>query len=151
MALNYTLKREKVMDGDDEIATVRGLSLNDIIGLLNMNKEAMTFLFDQFKDRDPLTITEGEIDDVGMQMIESAPMLVAQIIAEATDAYAGWDESDPAANPLNLILTMPVGVQMAFIEPIGRLTFSAGGGAKKMLALAMKAVQGGSQSASPQT
>ena len=103
-------------------------------------------MFAKFQGRDPGTIDESEVGAVGMEMIEKAPLLVAQIIADASDAYEGYNE-ETDENPMEVILSMPVGLQIAFLEKIGALTFNAGGGAKKMLALALKAVQGGSQSA----
>lgn len=146
MALSYTQKTEKVMDGDVEAGTVHGLSFNAIVGLININRDAVEGLFNKFQGRDPETVLESEVNAVGMDMINSAPGLVAQVIAAATDAY---DHYDPATdeNPMNVIASMPVGLQIAFLEKIGPLTFNAGGGAKKMFALAMKAVKGGSQSA----
>lgn len=147
MALKYRVKTEKVFDGEDEVATVHGLSFNSIVGLININRDAVEGLFSKFQGRDPGTIDEGEVSAIGMEMIEKAPLLVAQIIADASDAYAGYNE-ETDENPMEVILSMPVGLQIAFLEKIGPLTFNAGGGAKKMLALALKAVQGGSQSAS---
>lgn len=146
MALKYRVKTEKVFDGDDEVATVHGLSFNSIVGLIDINRDAVEGLFAKFQGRDPGTIDESEVGAVGMEMIEKAPLLVAQIIADASDAYDGYNE-ETDENPMEVILSMPVGLQIAFLEKIGALTFNAGGGAKKMLALALKAVQGGSQSA----
>lgn len=148
MALKYRQKTEKVMDGDEEVATVHGLSFNAITGLITLNRVAVEALFDKFQGRDPASISETEVSAIGMDMIEKAPVLVAQIIAEASDAYDGFDPKDEGAeNPMDVIMSMPVGLQIAFLEKIGPLTFNAGGGAKKLLALAMKAAQGGSQSA----
>lgn len=147
MALKYRVKTEKVMDGDEEIATVHGLSFNAIVGLININRPVVEGLFNKFQGREADSISEDEVSAVGMEMIETAPVLVAQIIAEASDAYADYDSKDEGAeNPMDVIMSMPVGLQIAFLEKIGPLTFNAGGGAKKMLALAIKAVQGGSQS-----
>lgn len=142
MALNYTLKKSKVMDGDDLIATVRGLSLNDIVELISMNKEAMESLFNQFAERDPNTITEGEIVQTGMGLLSSAPMLIAQIIAVGADAWEDYTGADGEVNPIESILSMPTGLQVMCLEQIGSLTFNAANPPKKMLALTLKAVQG---------
>lgn len=145
MALKYKVKTEKVFDGDEEIGTVHGLSFNAIVGLIQLNRKAVEGLFNKFQGQDAETISEEEVSAVGMDMIGQAPLLVAQVIALASDAYD--DESEEEDGVLNEIMDMPVGIQLAFLEKIGPLTFNAGGGAKKMLALAIKAVQGGSQSA----
>lgn len=148
MALKYTPKTIPVMDGDEVVAHVRGLSFNAIVGLINLNREMVEGLFNKFQGRDPESITEEEVSLVGMDMIQQAPLLVAQIIAQASGAYDDYDPKDEnAVSPMDTIMDMPVGLQLSFLEAIGPLTFSAGGGAKKMLALAMKAVRGGSQSA----
>ena len=145
MTLKYKLKTEKVFDGEDEIATVHGLSFNSIVGLINLNRSAVEGLFDKFQGRDTAAISEDEVSAIGMEMIEKAPVMVAQIIADASDAYDNYNEGEDE-NPMEVIMSMPVGLQIAFLEKIGPLTFNAGGGAKKMLALAIKAARGGSQS-----
>lgn len=130
MAFKYTLKTKPVMDGAEEVLTVRGLSLNDIVQLLLINRDAMEGLFEQFSGRNPESINETEIVSAGMGMVETAPGLVAHIVALAADATEHFDE----------IVNLPIGIQAAALEKIGELTFSAGGGPKKMLALAMKLV-----------
>lgn len=140
--LNYTLKRAKVMDGGEEIATVRGLSLNDIMQLVTLNMSAMQMLFDQFKDRATEEISADEIAATGMELLRSAPGLIAQIIAIGTDAYADYEPSEGTASPLEVIKSMPTGTQIACIEEIGKLTFTADFGPKKVIALVLKAVQG---------
>lgn len=148
MALKYTVKTKDVMDGDEVVGTVHGLSFNAIVGLINLNRPAVEGLFNKFQNRDPDSIDEGEINAVGMEMLESAPLLVAQIIAAASDAYEDHDPRvENAESPLDTIMGMPVGLQLAFLNEIMPLTFNAGGGVKKMLALALKASQGASQSA----
>ena len=149
MALKYKIKTRKIMDGDDEVGTVHGLSLNHIVGLINTNRTAVEALFNKFQDKDEASLTDEEVGSIGIELIEQAPVMVAQVIALASDAYDGYDANDEeAASPLDTIMSMPVGLQLAFLQEIGDMTFSAGGGAKKMLALALKAARGGSQSAS---
>lgn len=148
MTLKYTLKRKAVMDGDEEIATVRGLSLNDIVELVTLNKDAMESVFEQFNGRDPSTITEDEVTSTGLGMLTSAPMLIAQIIAVGADAYKNYTP-DTDENPVEVVLGMPTGLQIAFLEAIGTMTFNAANPPKKMLALALKMAQGVSQSDRP--
>lgn len=80
------------MDGEDEVASVHGLSLNHIVGLINNNRPAVEALFGKFQETADLK--DEEIADIGMEMIEQAPLLVAQIIAFATDAYDNYDATD---------------------------------------------------------
>ncbi len=151
MALKYKIKREPVIDDDgSEIATVRGLSLNDIVGLVLINKDAMEGLFQQFNGRAPDSITDADINGVGISMIENAPTLVAQIIADATDAYADYQVTEGEESPISVIMGMPTGLQIHFLEKIGRLTFEKGGSPKKLLAQVLKLV-GSNQGANPQT
>lgn len=149
MTLNRSYKKTvKVMDGDEVVGTVHGLSFNTIVQLIDMNRPIVEALFDKFNGVDPASIKEEDILVSGMELIKETPVFVAQIIAAATDAYDDHDPEDESAeSPLEFIMGLSTGVQMAFLNEIFPLTFSAGGGAKKMLALAMKAVQGGSQSA----
>ena len=149
MAIKYTQKTKAIKDGDDVIATVHGLSFNAIVGLINLNRDVVEALFNKFSGRDAESVTEEEIGAIGMEMLETAPKFVAQVIALASDAYDDFDaEQAGAENPLEQIMSMPVGLQLAFLQEIMPLTFNAGGGVKKMLALALKASQGASQSAS---
>lgn len=140
MALKYTVKSRKIMDGDDEVGSVHGLSLNHIVGLINNNRPAVEALFSKFQDKPEMS--DEEVANIGTDMIEQAPVLVAQIIAFATDAYDDYVEVEGVLSPLDTILSMPIGLQLSFLQEIGDLTFSAGGGAKKMLALALKAARG---------
>jgi hypothetical protein len=146
VALKYKIKTRKIMDGDDEVGTVHGLSLNHIVGLINNNRSAVETLFSKFQDKPEGSLSEDEVASIGADMIEQAPLMVAQIIAFATDAYEGYVAVEDEPTPLDTIMSMPVGLQLAFLQEIGDLTFSAGGGAKKMIALALKAARGGSQS-----
>lgn len=135
------------MDGEDEVGSVHGLSLNHIVGLINTNRPAVEALFSKFQDKEEVALTDDEVGNIGLEMIEQAPVMVAQIIALASDAYDGHDLDDEyAVSPLDTIMSMPVGLQLAFLQEIGDMTFSAGGGVKKMLALALKAARGGNQS-----
>lgn len=147
MALKYKVKTEKVFDGEDEAGEVHGLSLNALVGLISLHRVEVETLFNQFQGKDPNAISEDEVGAAAFDMIEKAPVFVAQIIAAATDVYDGHVQVEGEPTPLENIMSMPAGLQFAFLSKIGPLTFNAGGGAKKMLALALKAGQGGSQSA----
>lgn len=127
MPVKFTLKTETIKDGDNEVV-VRGLSLNDIVQLMVVNRDAVEAMFGEFAGRDPEQIKDTEITEVAMNLIETAPAMVAHIIALAADATDEFDN----------IMKLPVGMQMDALEKVGGLTFTSGGGAKKMLALAWK-------------
>lgn len=140
MALKYTLKTARIeIDGPESYIEVRGLSPNHIVQLLQLNRPSIERLFNEFSNRDVSQITEEEVIEAGMGMIEQAPALVAHIIALAADAVDQFDE----------VVALPVGVQIAALERIADLTFTAGGGPKKVLALATK-LMGSRQSGTPQ-
>lgn len=147
MALKkYSPKTATIMDDGEEIGSVHGLSFSAIVELININRPAVEALFERFSGRDPGNITEDEINGIGMSMIETAPILVAQIIAAASDAYENHQEGE---TPIEDIMAMPIGLQWAFLEKIAPLTFNAGGGAKKMLALALQVARNQSRSRQP--
>jgi|GEM_PF-2899801 hypothetical protein len=145
MALKYTLKRAEVIDGGDVVATVRGLSLNDMTDLMQINAEAMDLLFEQFRGREPDSISEIEVSGIGVSLLKSAPVIVAQIIATATDAYSEYEEAEGRPTPMDVIMAMPTGTQMACLEKIGELTFNAGFDPKKLIALALSVMKGAGQ------
>lgn len=149
MALKkYSPKLAPVLDeSGEEVATVHGISFAAIVELININRPAVEALFEQFSGRDPTTVTEDDFAGLGMQMIQSAPNLVAQIIATASDAYDDWERGE--TSPIEVIMDWPVGLQWAALEQIAPLTFKAGGGAKKMLALALQVARSQSPSRQP--
>lgn len=151
MALKrHSPKITSIKDNDgEEIATVHGLSFSAITTLININRPAVEALFEQFSGREPDSITETEVSAVGQSMFETAPLLVAQIIAAATDAYEEWDGVSDTDNPITTIMAWPLGLQWAALEAIAPLTFNAGGGAKKMLALALQVARNQGRSLLP--
>lgn len=143
MALNRTLKTAKVMDGEHEIATVHGLSFNAIVHLVELNMADAQTLFNQFAGREAESLGEEELIGAGWGMLKTIPVFAAQVISLATDAY---DDAPENEDTLSVILDMPLGHQFAVLEKTAQLTFNAGSDPKKLLALALKAAQGGSQS-----
>lgn len=138
----FTLKTAKVEVADNEFLSVRGLSLNDITQLILLHREAIEGVFTSFSGRDPQSITEDDAANVAMNMIESAPALVAHIIALAADDVDAYDD----------YVALPLGTSVEALEKIGGLTFANGGGPKKIMGLAMKLVGSGqAKRESPQT
>ena len=147
MSFKYKIKTAKVLDDEgDEVGEVRGLSLNALVTLIDEHRDQVQSLFDRFQGRDADGIPENEVAQAGFEMISKAPVFVAQIIATATGIYEGHEQVEGEETPLERIMSMPAGLQFAFLAKIFPLTFNAGGGAKKMLALALGTAQGGSQS-----
>lgn len=136
MALKFTLRTHPVEVDGEEIATVRGLSLNEIVGLINLNREIAETLFESFNGRDPSTITQAEVGKVGMGLITHVPEFVAQIIAAGSDAYDSYEAKDGEPTPLDTIMRMSASEQLACLLKIGEATFK-GDAPKKLLGLVL--------------
>lgn len=110
---------------------VRGLSLNDILRLVEKHRASMNTLFQKF-------VQSGE--DLGLEnsaqmgavLVESAPDVAAEIIALAAD------EPDQ----LETVKSLSFPVQLDTLEQIGRLTFEAAGGPKKVVETVIRVIQG---------
>jgi hypothetical protein len=125
MSIRVYSKTAKIMDGDEEIAEVRGLSPNDFFELYTLHKEAMEDIYNRFVNREPGTISEEEVMDVAGQAIQYAPKLMAHLIAIGANARDQFED----------ILAMPIGYQIDCVSKIVELTFAGGYGPKKILAL----------------
>lgn len=129
MALKFALKTAKIeIDGPDNYVEVRGLSLKDIVQLVELHRPVIEDLFNRFSGKTPEAITEADAAETIMEMLDKAPSLVAHIIALGADAAEQFDE----------IVNLPVGAQVTCLEKIGEFTFATGGGPKKLLGLALK-------------
>ena len=121
-------------EADQEVSfTVRGLSLQDATIIFASYKPIIIELFNRF---------EKEGDAALVQMIEEviveSPGLIATIIACAADEMT---DQDAIANALRL----PLPVQMEALYKIGEMTFAVEGSLKKMVEMAMRAIQAASQ------
>ncbi|MDR3474323.1 MAG: hypothetical protein P4M09_21950 [Devosia sp.] len=137
----FTLKTYRIPTSDQEFFEVRGLSFNDVTQLVMLHRETIERIFATFSGRDPNSISEADASDVILSMIDSAPALVAHIVALGADDLANFDE----------YVKLPMGAQVEAIEKIGELTFATGGGPKKLFGLAMKLVGQGKTRMSPAT
>ena len=126
MALKYTLKSAKVVEGENEIE-LYGLSLNDITQLVMINRDAIETLFQQMSGRNTVNIADAEVRALVMDIISEAPALVAHTIALSARALDDFD----------LITQIPMGVQLECLMKIGELTFTREFSPKKALALAL--------------
>jgi hypothetical protein len=127
----FTQKTMPVPVADNEAFNVSGLSLTDIVQLVDVHRDALEEGFNRFSGRDPNSVTENEAMAVVMDMLQKVPPLAAHIIsisAKDIENYADY-------------LDLPLGVQIDALQKIGELTFASGGGPKKIFDLAMKAAR----------
>jgi hypothetical protein len=122
------LPHEEVkVPGGDKFA-VRGLSLADIMSIVRKHRATVSALFDRYA-----SVIEGQgVSEVGRELLEAAPDVAADVIAHAS---GDPDAADVAAR-------LPFPVQLDAIEKIGRLTFEAEGGPKKVLETVIRVLQG---------
>lgn len=134
MLKSYKVPKQEIALSGGQVLTVRGLSLSDILQLVRRFKPELEGIFS--------IITSGELDientaQLAFAAIQSAPELVAYGVALAAD--------EPDAS--DVVLTLPLDVQVAALEAIATLTFSSGGGVKKMLEAVVRMMQGLNQTA----
>lgn len=118
--------------GQDPLA-LRGLSLHDVAAIVRDYKQDITIVWKQF---------EGLISGQGVQNLDlsavitvamqSAPLLVAQIIATAANEPNEWD----------IVAKLPITVQLAAIQAVTDLTFEGEGGAKNVLEAVLRLIGG---------
>lgn len=112
--------------------SVRGLSLDDIGYLVSHNKEKLSSLFDKFQEQQgDLDSTDSVTQFIG-PLVETAPVLVAQVIACGAGDAEDWE----------VARSLPVPVQVEALEHIITLTFSAEGGPKKVMEAVIRMAQG---------
>jgi hypothetical protein len=107
----YTLKTAtiKTVEG----ITLHGLTPSDAVQLFQLHRPAMETFFSKFTGRDLQDISETELKDVALNLVESTPGFVAHIIALSAHAIEDFDE----------ITNFPIGAQMEALERINELTF----------------------------
>lgn len=109
---------------------VRGLSLDDIAYLVSRNKASLTALYDEFQDAGGSST--GDLSAVIVPAIQTAPRLVAEIVACAAGDADDWE----------VARQFPFPVQVEALEHILNLTFSSEGGPKKVLEAVVRLAQG---------
>jgi hypothetical protein len=109
---------------------VRGLSLNDVIGLVLEQKAAMEQVFNFIEQHQ---LHEGSLNaDVGLQLLRQMPEFGCKLIAVA----AG--EPDQVAK----VAGIPAPKQLEALEQIAKLTFTDAAGFKAFVGKVVAAVQG---------
>lgn len=116
------LPEARVELADGEHFAVRGLSLNDIAVLVVEHGPKLGELYDQFVALGGEPTTDALVA-FAAPVLHTAPEIAAQLIAAAAgDA----EDVDVAAR-------LPFPVQLDALEKLVKLTFDAGGGAKKVM------------------
>lgn len=106
---------------------VRGLSLEDVTVLISSHGPVMEDFFARYSGNEDFDAMQ-----IGMNLVNSAPALVAQIIALAAD------EPDQAQK----IRKFAINVQQEALEKIAKLTFDASGGPGKFIEAVIRLVKG---------
>ncbi len=128
---DFQLPRESINGPDGEqVFAVRGLSLNDVVLLLQNNRPAMERLFAEFQDKGDDLL--GDDQALVQMILANFPRLFAQAVALAADEPNGEDQ----------VLNLPFSMQIDAFEKIGRLTFAAEGGPKKVMETVVRVLQG---------
>lgn len=125
----YTAPTEAVELPGGGSFTVRGLSLPDVIFLVQNYAAPLEALFNKFSDED------GDVDNVrhvAVELVHETPRLAAAAIALASD--------EP--EEVETILTLPFPVQIDAIEKMGKLTFDTTGGPKKVVETVIRVFRG---------
>lgn len=120
----YTLKTAKIASVEGLV--LHGLTPNDALQLFQLHRASMEALFAKLGGRDMAEVSETDVSDIALTLIESAPAFVAHVIALAAHAPEDFDE----------IVTFPLGVQIEALERISELTFE-GIAPKKFIGLVM--------------
>jgi hypothetical protein len=109
--------------------TVRGLTLPDVAELFRVHATKMEMLFRQYAG------SEDKSDDVvnaSVDLLQAAPELACEVIALAA--------GEP--NMVAKVVKLPFTVQIEALEAIGRMTFDAEGGPKKVIETVINVMAG---------
>lgn len=109
---------------------VRGLSLNDISWLVQRHGGKLNSLFLQFQLEGELTA--DSVAAFALPLLQAAPEIAAELIACAS--------GDPGTAEIAAGLPFPV--QIEALEKLAELTFSVGGGPKKLVETVLRLAQG---------
>jgi hypothetical protein len=120
----------EVVTSDGKKIPVRGISLSDISELVKNFRGNLSGVFDAVSASDDLH--GDDIRDMLRDVIETAPNLVGQIIALATDSPGQEEEATK----------LPTGLQLAILEEVGKQTFVTDGGLGKTLEIVINMMSG---------
>ncbi len=130
---SYSPATEQIDLPNGESFVVRGLSLEDITVLLRTHYDTAAALFDKYVGEAAQTAADaalpeadfglGDMRSVVLDALQAAPGMIADVIARAADA------PDDAPH----VRRFPLGVQVAAVEAVIRLTLEAEGGMGKLI------------------
>ena len=134
-SLNLATRTLKLPGGP---MTVRGLSLQEILTLVQTFRPAMTVIFEE------LSKAHGQ-EDTPEIASERAKLVIENLFGDAPDfVYSvivmgcGDSVDDPAA--METARMLDLGSQIALLNAIGEVTFEAGGGAGNVVGLVAQAL-----------
>lgn len=116
----------------DHKLILRGFSLNDITELVSKHQTELAALFGVFMADGALKVDIGDVKEIGTELLKASPAVAGDIIAFA----AGEPEGGEAAQQL------PFPIQIEALENIGKLTFDAQGGPKKVIEVVTRILRG---------
>lgn len=124
---SFATAQEKVMWGEEEAATVRGLTTTDLTNILIAEGKNIYALFEEFDSlRNTAGVDPRNTDQVADALMRNAPMLLAKIGEVAPTmlarviAVAADDNTDEA---MESILRFPAPLQVDVLTRIARQTF----------------------------
>lgn len=138
---NLPLPSKSIEVSDGVSFAVRGLSPNDVLGLYYRRRGELSALFDHYAAQAKKGRKAPDPDDVaalGVELVHSAPQLLAEIIAIAGGTSA---EDEHFAAEAAAALNLPTGIQALALQAIADLTFTSEMPAGKFLAVALRMAQ----------
>lgn len=128
----YTLPTQEIeLPGGDKF-TVRGLSLPDIITVVQNYAEPVQSLFAKYTGTSATDLALDDLGAIGTNILNAAPELAAAIISMAAD------EPGEAGT----VGKLPFPVQIEALEAVGKLTFDTAGGPKKVVETVIRVFRG---------
>lgn len=127
MPIKYTAKSSRIVidEKEDQYIDVRGIGVIEVAQLFNLHKDVVIEIYDRAVGRSKT----GKFDNASLNEFVSEVLAAAPEVA----CFLIWQASDSDAEDLALVRRLPIGVQMAALEEIGKLTFASNGGVKNFL------------------
>jgi len=121
------ITREAIELSDGQSFDVRAISTNDLMTMVSEHGPTLGLLFAKLTSgsREPGSLTNDTVQQLIFDLAQEFPMLAAEVIALAADAY---DEEGVA-----MARDLPVTTQVLAIEKVFHLTFASEGDVKKFM------------------
>jgi hypothetical protein len=124
----------KAVNGVKPSFDVRGLCADDLTFLISQHVGPITKAIKLYQESKEDVLKTGNLQGFVLALARDFPFLVAEVISAATDSLD--DETRKIAK------TLPVGVQLAAMNEIARLSIEEVGGLKNLLAEMRQRLQG---------